>query len=467
MTTVRQPGQSAGASGGGGQALVLDEPVFVLTGARSGSTLLRMILDAHPELACPPETNIAKIWAQLWDVWTLLDPECTKPALSGRARANIRAMTDSAFEGYLASRGKSRWCDKSLGTAEVADKVLQVYEKAKFICLYRHVMDVVNSGVEASPWGLHGYGFDRHVRPGLNTVSTLVGYWVDSAVSAIEFEAAHPEKCLRVYYEELVTEPEQVAAQIFDFIGVAPAPGITQYALLDQEKAETFGHGDHKIWSSKGVSSGSVGRGIRVPPTLIPPNQATGLNQVLETLGYAQVNRAWQMSACPPPLLARPTVAAPPQDAVPAQDLVLADDHPLVVRSVALDCELTDRVTRNLKKLSATLQRWDAVGIVAYSVAPRAAQAWRIDLSARELQSDQEVDFQALDVDWLFAGEIETWMSLLRDDGNIASALRNGHVRYIGKEMADGAPPPESTRDEDLRVRMITHLLELGSQGLD
>jgi hypothetical protein len=30
----------------------LDEPVIVLTPARSGSTLLRRILDAHPDLAC-------------------------------------------------------------------------------------------------------------------------------------------------------------------------------------------------------------------------------------------------------------------------------------------------------------------------------------------------------------------------------------------------------------------------------
>jgi hypothetical protein len=34
------------------------DPVFVLCMARSGSTLLRFLLDAHPELACPPETML-------------------------------------------------------------------------------------------------------------------------------------------------------------------------------------------------------------------------------------------------------------------------------------------------------------------------------------------------------------------------------------------------------------------------
>ncbi len=33
---------------------VVKRPVLVLTAARSEPTLLRPILDAHPELACPP-----------------------------------------------------------------------------------------------------------------------------------------------------------------------------------------------------------------------------------------------------------------------------------------------------------------------------------------------------------------------------------------------------------------------------
>jgi hypothetical protein len=34
------------------------DPVFVLCVGRSGSTLPRLLLDTHPDLAWPPETNI-------------------------------------------------------------------------------------------------------------------------------------------------------------------------------------------------------------------------------------------------------------------------------------------------------------------------------------------------------------------------------------------------------------------------
>ena len=36
----------------------------------------------------------------------------------------------------------------------------RVYPQARFICLYRHPMDVIASGTEACPWGLNGYGFE-------------------------------------------------------------------------------------------------------------------------------------------------------------------------------------------------------------------------------------------------------------------------------------------------------------------
>ena len=36
--------------------------------------------------------------------------------------------------------------------------------RGRFICLYRHPMDVIASGIEACPWGLNGYGFDAVYR---------------------------------------------------------------------------------------------------------------------------------------------------------------------------------------------------------------------------------------------------------------------------------------------------------------
>ena len=229
---------------GAARELMLDEPVVVLTCARSGSTLLRMILDAHPDLACPPETNIARTCVNLTDMWVSLDPACTRATLTPAARRHVKGVVDEAFADYLTRVGKRRWCEKSLGTSEVAEDFLKLYENAKFICLYRHVMDVASSALEATPWGLYGYGFDPYVRmTPTNTVSAVVGYWMDNTTRALEFEKKYPSHCLRVHYEELVSDPERVAARIFDFIGVDQAPGISKVALGDHGRPGVAGWG--------------------------------------------------------------------------------------------------------------------------------------------------------------------------------------------------------------------------------
>ena len=98
------------------------------------------------------------------------------------AIAGVRRTMDEMTGSYLARRGKKRYCDKSLGTARFAELLLRVYPEAKFLCLYRHPMDVIASGIEACPWGLNGYGFDSYIAatPG-NVVWALARFWADGA----------------------------------------------------------------------------------------------------------------------------------------------------------------------------------------------------------------------------------------------------------------------------------------------
>ena len=96
-------------------------PVFVLTASRSGSTLLRFILDSHPDLACPPETGIARTCANLVLNWSVLEgtrsPSAGSESLPPEAGLAVRATIDQMFGRYLERRGKLRWCDKSLDTS--------------------------------------------------------------------------------------------------------------------------------------------------------------------------------------------------------------------------------------------------------------------------------------------------------------------------------------------------------------
>src|ERR1700678_4366511 len=99
---------------GAGTGLVAD-PVFVLCNGRSGSTLLRFVLDAHPELACPPETNLPGLCAQLATVWSLIEgaPLAANrgdepPQIPETAIAGGRETMDRMVGAYLARRGEEQ-----------------------------------------------------------------------------------------------------------------------------------------------------------------------------------------------------------------------------------------------------------------------------------------------------------------------------------------------------------------------
>jgi hypothetical protein len=82
---------------------ICESPVFVLTASRSGSTLLRFILDSHPDLACPPEASVASSAAALARTWEILD----------RAASGSTPVTDTGAPAHRGMAGRAvtrpRW----------------------------------------------------------------------------------------------------------------------------------------------------------------------------------------------------------------------------------------------------------------------------------------------------------------------------------------------------------------------
>jgi hypothetical protein len=280
-----RPGRARGA---------VNDPVFILCAGRSGSTLVRFLLDAHPDLACPPETKLPWLARQLAAAWAVIEdtpPPGADPAggaddgaVSELVAAGLRRSLDPMIASYLARRGKKRYCDKSLGAAQHAGLLLRIWPGARFICLYRHPMDVIGSGIEASPWGLTSYGFEPYVAtPPDSNVAALARYWLDYTTAIVAAEERFTDRCLPVRYEDLVCEPEREAARLFDFIGVRPAPGIADRCFgLDHQR---FGPGDYKIWNTDRVTAGSVGRGWSIPARLIPEPVRERVNELADVLG--------------------------------------------------------------------------------------------------------------------------------------------------------------------------------------
>lgn len=278
-------------------------PIFVLCCSRSGSTLLRYVLDSHPQLGCPPEMHFGPLSRQLRWSHALA---AGLPVLAGSAAAEVEdpevlgrcaATIEGIMAGYLERVGKQRWCDKSVTSVDHADLLQQIFPEARFICLYRNCMDMVHSGLEVSRHGFAGYGFAEFVARQLdNTVAALADYWCDKVAKIAQFEREHPGRCLRIRYEDLVFRAGEVVPRLLDFVGADADAGLLERVFSTPHQD---GPGDANILFSRRIEPRSVGKGSAIALRHLPSPLLTRINELLETLDYPLIGPDWDTRSSP------------------------------------------------------------------------------------------------------------------------------------------------------------------------
>lgn len=286
---TREPDEPAGgvitSRGPGG--------IFVITAARSGSTLLRYLLDSHPAVACPTESPVGQLCKFMHVVWA----ETVGPGVPGEpdGRSLARDAVNEVMRQYLGQRGKSLWCEKSTKSVRHLPDITATFPDAVYVCLYRHAMDMIASGLEASRWGYGRYGFQPYVerRPD-NVVAALGEYWADWAERMMELERAGRCATVRLTYEDLVSQPHETLVSLFEFIGVdCDARLVDELVATSLARRHDDGRQDHKIEFSAAIHEQSVGRGRAIPVSLLGDRLRGRINKLLDELGYAPVGDDW------------------------------------------------------------------------------------------------------------------------------------------------------------------------------
>lgn len=265
--------------------------IVVLGMPRSGTTLLRRLLDAHPRICCPGETFMLRACAKF------IQSERIASGIEYGVLGGLRALgvpEQELFAGLrqlcfgvleqLAQRdGKPRWATKTAVDSFYLEEVERIYgEHASFIVVIRHGLDVVCSLQEfAQELGvyigeLHAY-VTRYPRP----LEAFAHAWADVTSDLLGF-AARNSNAILVRYEDLVSEPEQTLGRLFAFIGEPWEPSIIETAF---RKAEVKGLGDWKGYGAAGISCTSIGRWQGLPQSMIADLGAI-VGPVLERCGY-------------------------------------------------------------------------------------------------------------------------------------------------------------------------------------
>jgi len=216
---------------------------FIVGVNRSGTTLLRMMLDAHPELTIPPETHfIPEVIrrANHENTRRRLIRSITKHPRWGdfgldegefRARAKrVRPLTASGaircfYELYADKQRKPRWGDKTPRYMRAMPRIARALPEVRFIHLIRDGRDVALSQRE------------RVIDGETVTMAAMAERWQRRIVAAREGAAdIKPDAYLEVRYEDLVTDTEGTLRRICGFAGLAFDPAMLDYHRRAEER---------------------------------------------------------------------------------------------------------------------------------------------------------------------------------------------------------------------------------------
>jgi hypothetical protein len=261
-------------------------PIFILSSARSGSTLFRFLLDTHPEIYSPPELNLGRLAHDLATSIAWLEGTHDLPLGENRAAVErTRAMLGEVLDSYARRRGKPIWCEKSPDNARFGELLAEVFPDARFLCLYRHVLDVTYSWIDTYRYRFPLTFQEYLLKSSGDNVQAVFEYWADNATWMIDLERRLPARTFRLRYEDLVAGPEGALAPLFVFLGLAWDPAILTAVFSAKHD---HGPGDPYVHFTDRIRRDSVGKGRNLPIENLPSGLRDRVRALLAELGYPE-----------------------------------------------------------------------------------------------------------------------------------------------------------------------------------
>ena len=188
-------------------------PVFIVGCQRSGTTVLRLILDSHSRISCGPETRF------LADMERILTTDWHRLARFGFDQEDWSRRIATFFGGihrdYATGRGKQRWADKTPRYALNIEFIARVFPDAQFVHVIRDARDVAVS---------------HRKRFGYRSCVTSAFKWPRYIAAARAAGAAlGPARYHEVRYDALVRDPETTVRDLLAFLGEEWEPQVLEF----------------------------------------------------------------------------------------------------------------------------------------------------------------------------------------------------------------------------------------------
>lgn len=187
---------------------LLVAPVFILCAVRSGSTLLRMILNGHSCLYAPHELHLTGLKVALGDRYVA--DAMTELGWSEQELTHL--LWDRVLDAALARSGKPTLVEKTPHHSFMWSRIARCWPDARFIFLLRDPAAICASWHRARSY------LSRE------ELCARVARYTGAVQEARNTLPGHT-----IRYEDLVADPAGEVAKVCDFLGVPFEPEMLEY----------------------------------------------------------------------------------------------------------------------------------------------------------------------------------------------------------------------------------------------
>ncbi len=221
-----------------------DDPIFIIGTERSGSNLLRLILNAHSRIAVPHPPHILRYFAPIEAGYGDLEAEEPFARMADdmllllrvhihpwgipidRQRLLAEARPRDAFgllcglyDQFLWSCGKARWGCKSTFMIDHVERVRQRFDDPRFVLLVRDPRDVAVSSRKSVFSPFHPWFTAR--------------LWAEQQHTGLQLLDRLPEQVLLLRYEDLLDDPVAAVRKLCSFLDEPFEEGMLSYHKTD------------------------------------------------------------------------------------------------------------------------------------------------------------------------------------------------------------------------------------------
>lgn len=262
-------------------------PIIIGGCHRSGTSLLRRILNSHSRIYCGPEVKFFRDFYGDYFSDPLNHLRYATSARSMLGEAELLHLLGDTFvrlhERAAANARKARWADKCPENVLYLEQWRTLLGDGwLFVHVARNPLDTVAS--------MHEAEFNLTLP---STLERRIAFWRRYTLAGLAFARRFPEQSLMVRYEELVARPMLTLEGIMAWLGESLEPSQLEY---NRQEHQT-GLEDPKVLNTDTVHSRSAGRWHTVLSSLDARSVWEGTRDVWEMIdpaGHAQIARDFE-----------------------------------------------------------------------------------------------------------------------------------------------------------------------------